>query len=607
MATATVTIPNTQWITLSSQILWLPRGTQYQQIDSALSAGGSDLFLATLYIPITISANLYIALSNSRSQVSSISGQDFTTEMETDGTITFTASDDSSVTIDFGSDTTEPYFWAPNDADLATWGAKFAKLTDKTLRVTFDDNAGVAVAMVADQNGRRGTAYNQALPAASGGTSPYTYTVTGLPAGLTFASATRTISGTPTAEGTFTITYTATDSATPATTASVMFDLVVAAPVAVSIPAIDPQSAGRGSKASVQLPAASGGIGSFTYAATGLPDGLTFDPATRRITGTPTTEGAATVTYTAADSDTPTAGTASRTFTFTITAPTPLALDEVSDQKGQRGAMFSLELPEASGGIAPYSYTATDLPAGLTFDDDALTITGTPNAAGTDTLTHTVTYTAADSDSPASSVARTFEIVIAGELALDTPAAQQGHVGSRFTVQLPEAKGGTPPYTYTVSENLPNGLTFNAPTRVITGVPTGNAEVTVTYTVTDAVDASVARTFSLRVTTRPDTETYRLEVDWDGDGTFGNALANVWDDLLSVDTERGRNFEEMVYGRSVAGRLDSEPNQSWPVWSLRAGGLDCECERAPARRIARSGEANCLILNPHLSRVAMTR
>ena len=69
------------------------------------------------------------------------------------------------------------------------------------------------------------------LPAASGGTGTISYMTTTLPAGLTFTAATRTISGTPTGPaGTTAVTYTATDGATPtATTASLMFNIVVAA------------------------------------------------------------------------------------------------------------------------------------------------------------------------------------------------------------------------------------------------------------------------------------------------------------------------------------------------------------------------------------------
>ena len=75
-------------------------------------------------------------------------------------------------------------------------------------------------ATVPDRTVVTGTALSLVLPAATGGdvsvfskaiTSPYTYAVSGLPAGLSFDAATRRLSGTPTATGTFTVTYTADD------------------------------------------------------------------------------------------------------------------------------------------------------------------------------------------------------------------------------------------------------------------------------------------------------------------------------------------------------------------------------------------------------------
>ena len=75
-------------------------------------------------------------------------------------------------------------------------------------------------ATVPDQQADTGTAFSLVLPAATGGdvskfgraiNSPYTYAVSGLPAGLSFDAATRTVSGTPTEAGSFTVTYTADD------------------------------------------------------------------------------------------------------------------------------------------------------------------------------------------------------------------------------------------------------------------------------------------------------------------------------------------------------------------------------------------------------------
>ena len=49
---------------------------------------------------------------------------------------------------------------------------------------------------------------------------------------------------------------------------------------------------------------------------------------------------------------------------------------------------------------------------------------------------------------------------------------------------------------------------------------------------------------------------YRLRVDWDGDDTFGNSLADVTADITHpIVAKRGREYASQVYGLSVAGRL----------------------------------------------------
>ena len=65
---------------------------------------------------------------------------------------------------------------------------------------------------IADQKYTAGTAITALeLPAASGGTGDIVYSMSALPAGLSFDAATRTISGTPQAEGSSLYTYTVTD------------------------------------------------------------------------------------------------------------------------------------------------------------------------------------------------------------------------------------------------------------------------------------------------------------------------------------------------------------------------------------------------------------
>ncbi|MGI4759649.1 MAG: putative Ig domain-containing protein [Janthinobacterium lividum] len=85
-------------------------------------------------------------------------------------------------------------------------------------------------------NGTQNTAYSQTL-SASGGTAPYSYSITAgaLPAGLNLSNG--TIAGTPTANGTFTFTVTATDaSAAPGPySGSRSYSLVIAAPAVTTV------------------------------------------------------------------------------------------------------------------------------------------------------------------------------------------------------------------------------------------------------------------------------------------------------------------------------------------------------------------------------------
>ncbi len=79
---------------------------------------------------------------------------------------------------------------------------------------------------VGNSNATAGQAFSRPLPAASGGTPPYTYSATGLPPGLTFVSSTRTISGTPTTAGTYEVEYSVGDDGNG--TASSEFNITVA-------------------------------------------------------------------------------------------------------------------------------------------------------------------------------------------------------------------------------------------------------------------------------------------------------------------------------------------------------------------------------------------
>ncbi len=70
----------------------------------------------------------------------------------------------------------------------------------------------VTVTNPGNKSGTVGSPIASFTLSASGGTAPYTWSATGLPAGVTIGSSTGTVSGTPTAAGTYNVTATATGS-----------------------------------------------------------------------------------------------------------------------------------------------------------------------------------------------------------------------------------------------------------------------------------------------------------------------------------------------------------------------------------------------------------
>jgi len=137
------------------------------------------------------------------------------------------------------------------------------------------------------------------LPAA---TDPYgsalSYQVLGLPAGLTFDPSSRLIQGVLGNPGSYSFIYTATDGFGLASTGSLT---VVAAASPVLAAAVTPLFR-VGIYATFTLPAASDPAGSsLSYQVSGLPVGLSFNPASRVISGTLATPGTYPFTYTVTD------------------------------------------------------------------------------------------------------------------------------------------------------------------------------------------------------------------------------------------------------------------------------------------------------------------
>jgi uncharacterized protein (TIGR03437 family) len=158
---------------------------------------------------------------------------------------------------------------------------------------------------------------------AGGGAAPYTWTATGLPAGLSINVSTGVISGSPTTVtgSPFSVVVTVEDST--GKTASMNYSLVVnAAGLTISGPATLPQAI-VGTAYTPTTVTATGGSGTYTWSATGLPSGLTIGASTGAISGTPAASSAGSYSVVVTVKDTA-SDTATMTYPLTVIAATTL-------------------------------------------------------------------------------------------------------------------------------------------------------------------------------------------------------------------------------------------------------------------------------------------
>ena len=358
-----------------------------------------------------------------------------------------------------------------------------------TFTFTINPNLVPSAPSLSDQTGAVNTAVDLTLPVGTGGDGALTYAIAGLPAGLSFNTSTRKITGTPTTDQVKTVTYTVTDA--DGDTGSSTFTFTINPDLVPSAPSLSDQTGAVGTAVNILLPVGTGGDGALAYAIANLPAGLSFNTSTRRITGTPTAAQVKTVTYTVTDAD---GDSNSSTFTFTINPDLVPSAPSLSDQTGAVNTAVDITLPVGTGGNSPLAYSIANLPAGLAFNTGTRKITGTPTTAESKTVTYTVTDADSDADS------ETFTFTINPDLAPSAPALsdQTGAVGTAVDLTLAVGTGGDSPLSYTIA-NLPAGLSFNTGTRRITGTPTTAQRKTVTYTVTDADGDTDSSTFTFTI------------------------------------------------------------------------------------------------------------
>ena len=342
------------------------------------------------------------------------------------------------------------------------------------------------------------------LPAATGGTAPYTYNLTQtgqatLPAGITFNKTSRVLTVAPDTMplGMVRLTYTPADS-TGATqpfsfTVTNNAAMALAKPRDIAIDSITQRTV-------VNLPLATGGSGNFTYEITGNPAGTqitTNPPAIQYSSGV--ARGGYTVSYKA--TDTVSNDSITQTFEIRSTAvPSPaLRLPVLSDITYISTADVQRVFPGATGGKSPYTYSITGLPSGASFNASTRTLSLTPNIAGG---LYNLSYVVVDSDGRRTAQSFRLSVVqvegaIDLQLGASAPVAFEENL--RSSQVLGNATGGTAPYTYSLTkangDPLPAGMSFSASsnTLVYTVAPRGRYLLKHTVTDSSTVQQEVSR------------------------------------------------------------------------------------------------------------------
>ena len=364
----------------------------------------------------------------------------------------------------------------------------------KSITLTLVVAQAVVITTTSLPSGTKGSAYSNAM-AATGGTTPYSWSIGAgsLPAGLSLASTTGLISGTPTATGAFGFTVTVTDAGSPAQTKSVAFSLIVA-PATLAITTSSLASGTQGTSYSNAV-SATGGTTPYAWSISSgaLPAGLSLASSTGLISGTPTAAGTFSFTATVADAGSP-AQVKSVNLSIAVAAGA-LAITTSSLPSGSQSTAYSNSL-SASGGTTPYTWSVTSgsLPAGLSLSSSTGLISGTPTATGTFSFTATVT----DAGNPAQTKSANLSMVVApAALAITTTSLSGGTANVSFSSSL-NATGGTTPYTWSItSGTLPTGLSLAPATGTISGTPTASGTSNLTFKVADSSSPAQTKAVTL--------------------------------------------------------------------------------------------------------------
>lgn len=341
-----------------------------------------------------------------------------------------------------------------------TWSA--AKDFNTCVRAFTDTGSGVApkIRTASLPDGVINSSYSQKINAS--GSHPLTWSSSGtLPAGLSLSTS-GVLSGTPTESGDFNITITATNNLS---SSSKSFTLTITGTPEITTSEISGY-AGMAIDETLQL--SFGTAEAWSIASGKLPKGLKLDKKTGKISGKPSAQSDASVTFKASSEEWEDDVTGSVKFSI---EPKPVK-PTISTSKLADGTIETAYTAQiVTKGTDPVTLVSEGLPAGLSMNESGA-ISGTPTVTGDFTVKITATnlYTELNETTVTKNIKLKIKAkppVIAAVAATDLPMAivDKDFDGYHFSLS-----SGTEPVTWTAS-GLPKGLVLSA-SGDLTGKPT---------------------------------------------------------------------------------------------------------------------------------------